>query len=77
MCASTRFPEATPLRNIKEKAIVKALTKFFTLVGLPSSVQSDQGSNFISGVFQQVMYELGITQYVICIYKITKIVRAF
>ena len=63
MCASTRFPEAKPLRNIRAKTIVKALTKFFTLVGLPSSIQSDQGSNFMSGVFQQVMHELGITQY--------------
>ena len=43
MCASTRFPEAIPLQNIKAKTIVKALTKFFLLVGLPSSIQSDQG----------------------------------
>ena len=63
MCASIRFPEAIPLRNIKTKTIVKALTKFFTLVGLPSSIQSDKGSNFMSGVFQQVMYELSITQH--------------
>ena len=63
MCASTRFPEAIPLRNIKAKTIVKALTKLFMLVGLPSSIQSDQGSNFMCGVFQQVMHELGITQY--------------
>ena len=63
MCTSTRFPEATPLRNIKVKTIVKALIKFFTLVGLPKSIQSDQGSNFMSGVFRQVMYELGIHQY--------------
>ena len=63
MCASTRFPEAIPLRNIKTKTIVKALVKFFTFVGLPQSVQSDQGSNFMSGVFQQVMHELGIKQY--------------
>ena len=63
MCASTRFPEAIPLRNIKAQTIVKALTKFFTLVGLPKSIQSDQGSNFTSGLFQQVMYELGIEQY--------------
>jgi hypothetical protein len=26
MCASTRFPEAIPLRNIKAKTIIKALT---------------------------------------------------
>ncbi|XP_071824592.1 uncharacterized protein [Apostichopus japonicus] len=63
MCASTRFPEAIPLRNIKAKTIVKALTKFCTLVGLPKSIQSDQGSNFTSGLFQEVMYELGIEQY--------------
>ena len=63
MCASTRFPEAVALRNIKTKNIVKALVKFFTLVGLPKFVQSDQGSNFMSGIFQKVMHELGITQY--------------
>ena len=63
MCTSTRFPEAIPLRNIKKKSIVKALIKFFTFVGLPKSVQSDQGSNLMSGIFQQVMHELGIKQY--------------
>ena len=63
MCASTRFPEAIPLRNIQAKTIVKALTKFFSLVGLPNSIQSDQGSNFMAGIFQQVMNELGIRQY--------------
>ena len=44
MCASTRFPECIPLRNIKTKTIVKVLVKFFTFVRLPRSVQSDQGS---------------------------------
>jgi hypothetical protein len=28
MCASTRFPEAIPLSNIKAKTITKALTIF-------------------------------------------------
>ena len=63
MCTSTSFPEAIPLRNITAKTIVKALIKFFTLVGPPKSIQPDQGSNFMSGIFQQVMYELGIHQY--------------
>ena len=63
MCASTRYPKAMTLRNISAKTIVKALIKFFTLVGLPKSIQSDQGSNFMSGLFQQVMDELGIKQY--------------
>ena len=42
---------------------MRALVKFFTFVGLPKSVQSDQGSIFMSGIFQQVMRELGIKQY--------------
>ena len=29
MCASTRFPEVIPSRNIKTETIVKALVKFF------------------------------------------------
>jgi len=48
MCSSTRFPEAIPLRNIKAKTLVKALTKFFTTFGLPKVIQTDQGSNFTS-----------------------------
>ena len=32
MCASTRFPEAIPLRNIKAKAIIKTLTFLFQQV---------------------------------------------
>ena len=62
MCMATRFPEAVPLRNLKAPTIIKALIRFFTFVGLPKSIQSDQGSNFMSGIFQQIMYQLGITQ---------------
>ena len=62
MCAATRFPEAIPLSNIGAPKISKALTKFFTLVGLPKEIQSDQGSNFMSHLFQQVVYQLGAKQ---------------
>ena len=37
--------------------------KILTFFGLSKSVQSDQGSNFMSGIFQQVMPELDIKQY--------------
>ena len=63
MCGNTRFPEAFPLRNIKAPKIVKVLIKFFMLFGLPQSVQPDQGSNFMSGLFQEVMFQLGVTQF--------------
>lgn len=61
MCLSTRFPEAIPLRKITAKSVVKALVKFFTTFGIPKVVQSDQGSNFMSKVFQQVLQQMGIT----------------
>jgi len=63
MCQFTRFPEAIPLRNIKARKIVDSLIKFFTFVGSPVSLQSDQGSNFMSTLMQQVMHELGVKQY--------------
>ena len=62
-CKFTRFPKAIPLRNIKASKIVPSLVKFFTFVGLPVSIQSDQGSNFMSGLMQQVMHVLGVQQY--------------
>lgn len=64
MCSSTRFPGANPLRNIKTTAVVKSLIKliFFTLVELFKSMQSDQSSDFMYGLFliQQVVYQFGI-----------------
>ena len=62
MCVNTRFTEAIPLRNIKTPKIIKALEKFFTTFGIPRSLQSDQGSNFMSKEFQQFMSILGIKQ---------------
>ena len=62
MCQFTRFPEAIPLRSIKARKIVDSLIKFFMFVGLPASIQSDQGSNFMSSLMQQVMHELGVKQ---------------
>ena len=57
---TTRFPEAVTVRNNKAPTIIKVLIKFFTSVGLPRHIQSDQVSNFMSGIFQQVMHQLGI-----------------
>lgn len=61
MCLATRFPEAIPLRKVTAPVVVKALVKFFSTFGLPKIVQSDQGTNFMSKLFKQVMQNLGIT----------------
>lgn len=60
MCAATRFPEAFPLRTVKTKGIVKALTKFFSTFGLPRVTRTDQGTNFMSKIFTQLLKELRV-----------------
>ena len=60
MCASTRFPEVFPLRNIKTHTISRVLVKFFTTFGLPREIQSDQGSNFTSREFGKMLSGFGV-----------------
>uniref|UniRef100_A0A8C7Y6R4 Gypsy retrotransposon integrase-like protein 1 n=1 Tax=Oryzias sinensis TaxID=183150 RepID=A0A8C7Y6R4_9TELE len=60
MCAATRYPEAIPLRTLRTKAIIKDLVNFFSTFGFPQSIQSDQGSNFTSKLFGQVVKSLYI-----------------
>lgn len=60
MCAATRFAEAIPLNKIKAKSVVKALTKFFTVFGLPKTLQTDQETHFQSKLFKHVAKTLNI-----------------
>lgn len=55
MCATTRFPEAILLRNITARPVVMALTRFFSTFGLPRTFQTDQGTNFKSTLFKQIL----------------------
>ncbi|XP_066958870.1 uncharacterized protein [Macrobrachium rosenbergii] len=56
----TRFPEAIPLRSIRSEKIVEALVSFFTKFGIPKTLQSDCGTNFMSRFFRKKMSELGV-----------------
>uniref|UniRef100_A0A1A8VFT9 Gypsy retrotransposon integrase-like protein 1 n=1 Tax=Nothobranchius furzeri TaxID=105023 RepID=A0A1A8VFT9_NOTFU len=60
MCTASRFPEAIPLASITTKSVIRALTNFFSLFGLPRVLQTDQGSNFKSELFKKVTQTLGI-----------------
>ncbi len=46
MSQSTRYPAAYPLRSITTNGVVKALSQFILIFGIPEVVQSDQGQNF-------------------------------
>ena len=60
MCQATRYPAAYPLRTITTKAVVKALTQFISIFGIPKVIQSDQGSNFTSHMFAQILKQLKV-----------------
>lgn len=57
---ATRYPDAFPLKSITTKSIVKPLLHLFTSMEVSKVIQSDQGSNFTSKMFNQVLAELGI-----------------
>ena len=60
MCQATRYPAAYPLRSITAKSVVKALSQFISIFGIPKVIQSDQGSNFSSHLFAQVLKQLKV-----------------
>lgn len=57
---ATRYPEAFPLRNIKTRQIVNALIQFYSRVGIPREIITDQGTNFTSKQIKQVYSMLDI-----------------
>lgn len=48
---------------ITAKSVVKALTQFIAIFGIPKIIQYDQGSNFSSHLFSQVLKLLWVKHY--------------
>lgn len=59
MCQSTCYPAAYPLRTITA-AVVRTLTQFISIFGIPKVIQTDQRSNFSSHLFAQVLKQLHV-----------------
>lgn len=51
---ATRYPEAVALKRIEAEDIAEALVDIFSRVGVPREMLSDRGSQFTSGVMQEV-----------------------
>ncbi|KAK0132100.1 Retrovirus-related Pol polyprotein from transposon 412 [Merluccius polli] len=60
MCQATRYPAAFALRTITTRSVVKCLSQFFSIFGLPRVIQSDPGSNFTSKTFTAALKELHV-----------------
>ena len=59
---ATRYPEAIPLRTTNAKTVAEALIQYFSRVGIPDEIVSDQGSNFMSKLLAQLYDQLGVTK---------------
>ena len=68
MCQTTRYPAAYPLRTITTKSVLRVLTQFMSVFGIPKVIQSDQGSNFTSGLFSQLLQQLRIKHHLASAY---------
>lgn len=68
MCLNTRFPAAYPLRTITSRSIVKALSQFMSIFDVPRVIQSDQGTNLTSHLFQQVLKQLHVKHHLATAY---------
>lgn len=60
MCQATRYPAAFALRTITTRSVVKSLSQFISIFGLPKVIQSDRGSNFTSKTFAAALKQLRI-----------------
>lgn len=60
-CYFTKWLQAIPLESIDAKTVAtKLIERFISVLGVPVTLHSDQGSNFESSVFQEVCNLLGI-----------------
>ncbi|KAK8754224.1 hypothetical protein OTU49_014971, partial [Cherax quadricarinatus] len=60
ICSTTRYLEAVPLHKITAHVVLRVLMKFFFHVGFLQAAQTDQGSNFTSKSFRNVLKGLKV-----------------
>lgn len=60
MCRGTRYPEAIPVSSRMFRKLIPRLIDVFTKFGVPRVVESDQVGNFMGGLFQKTMENLGV-----------------
>ena len=59
---ATSYPEAIPIPNTEAITIAKELVSVFARVGIPDEILTDQGSNFMSSLLQEMYLMLNITR---------------
>ena len=55
-----RYPEAIPLRTVVVEQVAEALMGFFSSVGIPVEILTNQSSNFMSKLLKEVYHLMGV-----------------
>ena len=51
---ATRYPEAVAMKTVDAEAVAEELLKFFSRVGIPKEILTDQGTNFTSQLLAEL-----------------------
>ena len=57
---ATRYPEAMPLKRFTAPAVAEQLMELFSRHGVPKEILTDQGTNFMSQLLQELYKMLGV-----------------
>ena len=57
---ATKYPEAIPLKSIDSESIANVMVEVFSRLGIPKEIVTDQGSNFLSSLMNQLCKLLSI-----------------
>ena len=64
ICCGTRYLEAVPLKTIDAREVAEGLLEIFSRTGVPRQLLSDQGSQFIGALMENLTGRLGIEKLV-------------
>ncbi len=65
----TRWPTAIPLRNITTESVIDAFAhNWFASFGIPAHITTDQGSQFTSAVWSQLLRIWGVSHHLTTAY---------
>lgn len=53
---ATRYPDAIPLRGMQVSGVARALVQYFSRVGIPKEILTDQGTSFKSRLLKQLCH---------------------
>ncbi len=62
VCMATKWPEAIPLKNVMAKTVAEGMVDIFSRTAIPLQILSDQGTQFLSALVEELCSLLGIQQ---------------